>query len=177
MMASVNSNHKTVSYSNPSTIKQKKHTARTINSVITTFARIAPTKNPSSRLNSELQLRQWWRIWKGRSTIDDWPHEGHWSRTQRTASSRSFSQFGFTTNPWSPALGIWSFGLWSVGFLLGPSHHTRIKTKDRRPKAHGNLPMSSIPTPFGMNRCIVFVENSAYIRGFRTACRLPTGVM
>jgi hypothetical protein len=33
--------------------------------------------------------------------------------------------------------------------------------------------MSSIPTPFGMNQCIVFTYNPSYIGVFVTACLLP----
>src|SRR6266545_7392720 len=63
-------------------------TSRITNSVIRRLARMAPTKNPSSRLKREWQLGQWWRIRKGLLAIDSWPHAGQRKRRERDKTVR-----------------------------------------------------------------------------------------
>jgi len=75
--------------------KAKKVTTSKANSVVTTFANIAPTKKPSSRLKIELHEGQWCRIWNGRSAIDALPHAGHWSRMLLWANSLNAGKFSF----------------------------------------------------------------------------------
>jgi len=48
-----------------------------------TFPKMAPTKNPSSRLKSERQLGQWCLMRKGPRAIDDWPQAGQRNRSAR----------------------------------------------------------------------------------------------
>ena len=58
-------------------------------SVATTLIRIAPTKNPSSRLKMEWHEAQWSLIRKGTLIIDASPHAGHRSLRHRSAASFS----------------------------------------------------------------------------------------
>jgi hypothetical protein len=66
-------------------------------SVATTLIRIAPTKNPSSRLKMERHEAQWSLIRKGTLVIDASPHAGHRSLRHRSAASFSGKSLSLKT--------------------------------------------------------------------------------
>jgi hypothetical protein len=71
-------------------------TTKMTNSVVMTLARMAPTKNPSSRLKSERQVGQWCLMRKGLRAIDDWPQAGQRKRRERDNTFKIDLPSGFT---------------------------------------------------------------------------------
>ena len=71
-------------------------------SVATTLIRIAPTKNPSSRLKMEWHEAQWSLIRKGTLVIDASPHAGHRSLRHRSAASFSGKSLSLKTRYIAP---------------------------------------------------------------------------